>query len=242
MSGLAYYLEDEGIATTLVALVRLHAETVQPPRALWVPFELGRPLGEPGDKVGHKRVLSEALALLDRTDGPVILEDFQTDKEGGIPDEAWVRPIAPAPTASPETLIAALREEMERIKPIYAEAKAATGRTTLGVSGIEVDDIPDLLARFIAGEEVTSPIEGISATVVLRFAVDDLKTLYLEAATAGAGTPSSDQLTTWFWHETVAAQAIAAVRAVLLASDDRGRKMVGGGFLMPPVVAAALKL
>ena len=45
MSGLAKYFEEEGLATTLIALVRGQAEAVAPPRALWVSFPLGRPFG-----------------------------------------------------------------------------------------------------------------------------------------------------------------------------------------------------
>lgn len=244
MSGLAHYLEEEGIATTLVALVRLHAEKTRPPRALWVPFELGRPMGEPGDTAGQKRILTEALALLERTDGPFIIEDFVTDNEGGTPDETWTSPIKTTVPSDqdPAQLIAAFKSEIEAVRPFYDQNKEQTGRTTFGTSGLGISEIPDYVGAFLSSLDVTSPTEGVSATLVLRFAVDDIKTFYLEAATAGPGTPSSVQLTTWFWHETAAAKAIAAVRAALLASDNRGMKMVGGGFLIPPMVAAALKL
>jgi len=73
---LAYYLEDEGLATTTIALVREHALKAEPPRALWVPFELGRPLGPPNDAAFQRRVLLATLALLARRGGPVVLEDF----------------------------------------------------------------------------------------------------------------------------------------------------------------------
>lgn len=48
---------------------------VRPPRALSVPWQLGFPLGEPGKPALQRRVLSELLALLPRTDVPV-LEPF----------------------------------------------------------------------------------------------------------------------------------------------------------------------
>jgi len=47
--GLAHFFEDEGISTVVIALVREHAEAIRAPRALWVPFELGRPLGAPNE-------------------------------------------------------------------------------------------------------------------------------------------------------------------------------------------------
>ncbi len=79
MGALAHYLEDKGIPTTQISLIREHTEKIHPPRALWVPFELGRPLGAPEDPVFQRRVLLAALNLLNAVKGPV-LEDF--------PDEA----------------------------------------------------------------------------------------------------------------------------------------------------------
>ncbi len=75
MGGLAHYLEEEGVATTQISLIREHTEIIKPPRALWVPFELGRPLGLPDDPALQTRVLVAALKLLEAERGPV-LEDF----------------------------------------------------------------------------------------------------------------------------------------------------------------------
>ena len=49
---------------------------VRPPRALAVPWPLGFPLGAPNDAALQRRVLIELLALLSRTDVPV-LESFK---------------------------------------------------------------------------------------------------------------------------------------------------------------------
>ena len=62
-------LELKGIPTTTIGLVRPHMDKIGPPRGLWVPFQLGRPLGEPGDKDFQRRVVLQALALLERKDG-----------------------------------------------------------------------------------------------------------------------------------------------------------------------------
>ena len=64
MSALGHFLETAGIATTGISLVREHSARMAPPRALWVPFELGRPFGAPGDAAFQHRVLGAALALL----------------------------------------------------------------------------------------------------------------------------------------------------------------------------------
>ena len=72
MSGLARLFEAEGFATVLVGFVREHLEAYQPPRALWLDFPMGRPMGKPNDPEYQKRVIRSAFALLDRSDGPVL--------------------------------------------------------------------------------------------------------------------------------------------------------------------------
>jgi hypothetical protein len=74
VGGLAIYLEEEGLATTGISLIRLHTEKTNPPRALWVPFELGRPFGVPNDPAFQRRVVLAALALLDARSGPLIVD------------------------------------------------------------------------------------------------------------------------------------------------------------------------
>ena len=61
MSALGHYLEEEGIATTQISLIREHTEAMKPPRALWVPFVLGRPFGVPNDAAFQRRVVLAAL-------------------------------------------------------------------------------------------------------------------------------------------------------------------------------------
>jgi hypothetical protein len=39
-----------------ISLVREHTEKINPPRALWVPFELGRPVGPPDEPAFQRRV------------------------------------------------------------------------------------------------------------------------------------------------------------------------------------------
>jgi hypothetical protein len=45
---------------------------VRPPRALSVPWPLGFPLGEAGEPASQRKVLRALLALLLRTDVPVL--------------------------------------------------------------------------------------------------------------------------------------------------------------------------
>lgn len=68
-------IEYAGIATVSISLLREITERLQPPRALFVPFPLGYPLGEPNNIELQMRILHAAFALLARTDIPV-LETF----------------------------------------------------------------------------------------------------------------------------------------------------------------------
>lgn len=127
-------MERAGIPTTQISLVRLHTEKIRPPRALWVSFELGRPFGPPADAAFQTRVVRAALALFDRTEGPV-LEDHPEDVPVGTPaDEPWACPIAfsPVPVAleGDEALAASLSAEIARFLPWYERALDASGRTT----------------------------------------------------------------------------------------------------------------
>ena len=78
MGGLAHYFEEEGIPTTQISLIREHTQIIRPPRALWVPFELGRPLGLPSNEKFQIRVLEAALKLFEAKKGPV-LKEFPED-------------------------------------------------------------------------------------------------------------------------------------------------------------------
>ena len=64
MGALGRWLEEEGIATTQISLVREHTAAISPPRALWVSFIMGRPLGVPGDPAFQRCVLLAALRLI----------------------------------------------------------------------------------------------------------------------------------------------------------------------------------
>jgi hypothetical protein len=77
VSLVAAELERRGIATVVINLLRLVAERVRPPRALFVPFPHGYPLGRPNDPELQHSVLDAALRLLeDRSLGPPTLVDY----------------------------------------------------------------------------------------------------------------------------------------------------------------------
>src|SRR6202035_4955797 len=94
VSALGHYLEEDGIPTVAISLIRAQTENTKPLRALWVPFELGRPFGPPSDAAFQKRVRLPAVRLLERERGPVIIEDSPEADPRERPDPAWRPPFA----------------------------------------------------------------------------------------------------------------------------------------------------
>lgn len=59
-------IEGAGIPTVSVSLAREMTERLAPPRALFVKWPFGHPLGEPGNVLQHRRMLWECFADLRR--------------------------------------------------------------------------------------------------------------------------------------------------------------------------------
>ena len=235
MSALGHYLEEEGLATVAISLIRPQTENTRPPRALWVPFELGRPFGPPGDPAFQRRVLLAALGLLERTDGPVLLEDFPDDDPRGQPDPAWQPPVIPAIAGDSDAnmLAAALEAEVPALRGAHQRWAGQYRRTTVGVSGMAIADAAHYAAEWLRGHAPESLREGYSAPLLLRFVVDDLKAYALEAAAAGAAKPSSKQLGDWLWNEAATGAAIHALRAMLLPGEDSRLRLIAESFIVP---------
>ena len=232
MGGLAHYLEGDGLATTQISLVREHTERMRPPRALWVPFELGRPLGAPDAAAFQTRVVMAALDLLSADNGPV-LADFPEDAPEADDLTGWACPINLAPRRNEaETeagrLGAAFADEISRLRPWHDLAVEARGRTTVGTSGLEIEEAGRFIATCLDAELPVSPRPELSSPEVLRLACEDVKAFYLEAAAAQPGRASSRDLSEWFWGATAAAKVIIALRALCLQSEDESlRALVG---------------
>ena len=235
MSALGHYLEEEGIATVAVVLIRPQAENTKPPRALWVPFELGRPFGPPNDPEFQKRVLQAALNMLVEEGGPVRIVDFPDDDPRSRPDPTWRPPFVPAALTNgdAESLASRMEAEILLLQGAHRRWMEQHGRTTIGVSGIAVGDCARYVADWLCGKPPRSPRDGFSPPLILRFAVDDLKAYGLEAAAVGPAKPSSRQLTDWFWNETATGAAIHALRRVLLRHEDERLRLIVSSFIVP---------
>ena len=108
-----------------------------------------------------------------------------------------------------EQLCAALQREMLSLRPWYDMAVEKQGRTTVGTSGIAVDELGSFVCSFLSSVEPENPSTGVPLGYTLKLAAEDLKAYYLESMTAQPGQESapSKVLTDWFWEETVAGGA-----------------------------------
>ena len=235
MSALAHGLESAGLPTTVVALVLPQVEKTRPPRALMVPFMLGRPFGTPGDAAFQRSVILHALGLLERTDGPVILEHFAQDDASSSDRAGWVAALAlpePGPLETPAQWAGALQAELACVLPVWQATSLHSARTTVGLAGQPPEAFAGFAAALLAGHCPTVAAHSSSA-LAMRFMADDLKALYGEAVQSQGESPSARQVDTWFWRSTVAGRLLIALRTLSLNSPDNAIRTVGSRFLVP---------
>ncbi len=238
MGALAHFFEEEGIATTQISLIREHTEAIRPPRALWVPFMLGRPLGAPNEPEFQRLVLHAALRLLEAATGPV-LEDYPHDAPHAEDDDAsgFACPVNFARAAADESLGGALQNEIAELAPWYAAAVRRRGRTIAALSGLSPEAAGKFITDFIADSTVPSYRADMERVLALRLTCEDLKAYYLEAVAAQPGARAANQAREWLWRETVAGKTFFALRDACLASPDPDVQRYGGKGLIPLSIA-----
>jgi hypothetical protein len=251
VGGLGHFLEDEGLATTQISLIREHTQIMRPPRALWVPFELGRPLGPPNDPAFQRRVLLAALELFAAPSGPV-LEDFPDDapapaavdgEEDGL--DGWVCPVSfPRPDEGADTggFRDAVLDEIGLLAPWYDLASRNRGRTTFGVSGLDIEAVARFINAVLGREAVASPMPEMPLGQAVNMACEDLKAFYMEAATAKPGRAGSKEIADWFWGGTAAGRMILTLRATGRGHPEPSiAEVISYGLLVPRAQLYRLK-
>ena len=222
MGVLAHIFENAGLPTTQISLIRFHTEHIRPPRALWVPFILGRPLGQPGDADFQLRVLRSTLGLLDEPAGPVLV-DHDEDAEGSIELDGTSCPINWARVAHDGGLRARLHDELDALGTWYALAVDRQQRTAFGTAGRTIEDVADAIVLLAEGG---APPADRPLGEHARLLAEDLKAFVTEAASAQPGTMSAFALKAWFWEQTVAGEALlAAYRAAAAHPDENYRSL-----------------
>jgi len=241
VSVLARVLEEHGLTTTSIAMVREHAEKVKPPRALWVPFYFGFALGRTNDPEFQHRVIAAALELLQAPSGPV-LTDFPEDSPGvegpqALPQASQVREEAaslPAslpdrnPAHNPANEVTALRAFYER----WVEKHQ--GRTGVGVSGIPQRRFRGMihsLESFARGEEADLPERPAETSLpqFIRYCVDDLKAFYYEARMEQHPQAAEPDLHCWFWGKTALGTLVTEIAARLNDTGDPALRAIANG-------------
>jgi hypothetical protein len=242
VSGLAHFIERQGVPTVVVSLVREHITQMKPPRALHVPFQFGRPFGAPDSADFQRRVLTAALRLLDRCDGPLI-EDFSETAPDVPPNmqddkQDWVCPVnfsgPKFDPDSPEAYRQRLHQEIALLRPWYEESvRRQKGRRLDGLTALSPEQIADHLVSYLHDQQVPSFVTGESMARAIKLCADDLKHYYYQAALARPGRATGIAVDNWFFGNTAAGQLHIELRGLLKTMDDPALRRVGEMNLVP---------
>ena len=192
----------------------------------------------PNDADFQKRVLLTLLRLLERSDGPVLLDDYPID----APETQEESPILFCPVRfdhptqdNADPLKSAFLREIQAMRPWYDIAKKKRDRTTLGGSGVDIDRLGEFIYSFIEGKEPENPLQDVDLSVTLKIAVEDLKAYYAEGVTAQPGQEnlSSKALKDWLWNETNAGKVLLKLVETCSASENEKLKMTGSYLIAP---------
>jgi D-proline reductase (dithiol) PrdB len=194
---------------------------MQPPRALWVPFPLGRPLGKPGDADFQLDVIRTALDLLNRSAGPV-LEDYPHDAPSAAAESAPACPVSFArETADDGSWKSRLSQELGQLRPWYELSRRRRGgRTLVGIAEGPPERNVEALSEHLDAGTLPTDITW------LKRAIEDIKAYYLEALTAQPGDYDERDLQARFWQETRFGAAVLAFYHQFQASDNDQMKLI----------------
>jgi len=207
--------------TTGISLVRENAVGMQPPRTLWVPFPLGRPLGAPNNPAFQHRVIAAALDLLDCPIGPV-LEDFPEDAPAVDLESAAVCPVSFSQPEPNDTWQSRLINEFTTLKPWHdLSLRRRGGRTLTSLSENSIEENLRKLGELLdAGQIQKSEFRW------LKFAIEDAKAFYFEALTAQPGEYLHEELHRTLWQDTQFGSALRACHRIL-DSEPSTRQFAG---------------
>ena len=208
-----------GLTTTAIAIVREHAEKVKPPRALFVPFAMGFPLGTPNDPELQHRVIASAFDLLRYQNGPVLV-DFSQEEAAEILPQASTVPAAQA------RMNWSAADEVTALRAFYEQwVEEHGGTTAVGLSGIPQRRFRGMiryLEAYARGEDVEMRERPTDVTVdqFIRYCVDDLKAFYYEARMVQSPEAKERDLHQWFWGQTAAGPLLVQVAERMEARGD----------------------
>lgn len=224
----------------VIALIPQHAERIKPPRTLIVPFELGRPLGVPDDAAFQHRVLTVALNLFERTDGPVFeYYEEQAPAREDETTEGWSCPVTFANKAADESVEQQVLSEIGLLQPWYDKGKDERGYTSFGVSEMTLDSIVSFLSSFVVHQNSNKTIGDQSSpgkyslADSLKYAAEDLKAFYNESATSQPGRVTASEVENWYWGETAAGRLVREIKKTCTDHADPLVNVVAAFTLVP---------
>jgi len=213
VSALAHVFEAAGIHTAALISVRSVAERMQPPRALYCEFPLGRPLGKPGDADFQRGVLTMALGMVESASEPTLMVHPEVI-------EADTQPLVCAlpPRFDPDVHPAV--DEARGLRRAFDRSVDRRGVTSVG-RVLTPDEIGDALERFvrIADGEAWADV-GIAPADFIS-TVHDIRTYYEEAALelVDGPVPGGRAAEEWFYEKTEAGAAIMGARRAMRTAE-----------------------
>ena len=103
-------------------------------------------------------------------------------------------PTLPDATAPTSDMGQALLKEIHTLAPWYDLAVRTRGRTTVGPSGLTVEEAATFFAAFLEDQTEPSPRDDLPKGRVLKLAYEDIKAYYGEAITAQPGSHTSQRV------------------------------------------------
>jgi hypothetical protein len=220
---LARVFEAAGLSTVSLVLLKEHAQRTKPPRALFVPFPYGYPLGKPGDPEFQHTVLKAALELFIQESGPVLAE---FPEKGDAPVRLVHASDQPKTNSEEDPA-----NEITTMRRYYEQwLEDHDGRTAVGNSGVPSRRFRGMiryLQAYVEGAacDFEKPAE-VSQVQFLRQAADDLKAFMLEARMQQRPQDRDNTLYAWLWGETAVGLLLARVAQKL---RDNGEEKAAFG-------------
>ena len=210
-----------------LSLVPQQAKKIAPPRVLSVPFILGRPFGSPEDASFQHRVLDAALGLFTQTDSPIFSEFSEEAPEISESPEEWVCPVS-FNKEKEESLLENVKNEIALLKPWFERRKTVFGKTSFGISDVDLEDLAPFIHAFLSEEQNSK-----SDSSRLKLATDDLNAFYLEAALQQPSASEISAFENWYWNETAAGELVKKVALHCQKSLDPGLQKTAKLLIVP---------
>ena len=210
-----------------LSLVPQQAKKIAPPRVLSVPFILGRPFGSPEDASFQHRVLDAALGLFTQTDSPIFSEFSEEAPEISESPEEWVCPVS-FNQEKEESLLENVKNEIALLKPWFERRKTVFGKTSFGISDVDLEDLAPFIHAFFSEEQNSK-----SDSSRLKLATDDLNAFYLEATLQQPSASEISAFENWYWNETAAGELVKKVALHCQKSLDPGLQKTAKLLIVP---------